>query len=249
MSAVRAIVAVALLWCAVASYAEAPSTASGTAARLNAQLAVAYLQRGEIAAAREKVEKALKENDRDSAVHTAAALVFERLQDRDQADRHYAEALRLDPKNPELMNNYAVFDCRNGRAAAGQKLFEQAARNPAYTTPEVAYANAGVCARAAGDLAAAEAAFRRALEQRANFPDALLQLADLTFQKGNGLAARGLLERYFQAAPHTADALALAVRVERGLGDATTARRYFDELVNRYPDAVQVRELQSAGAP
>jgi type IV pilus assembly protein PilF len=244
-----AFVLVVLLLPVLANAGEATSDPAGTAARLNAQLAVAYLQRGEVVAARDKVEKALKENARDAVVHTAAALVFERMQERDEADRHYALALRLEPKNPEFQNNYAVFQCRNGHPAEGQKLFEQAARNPAYATPEVAYANAGVCARSAGDLSAAEAAFRRALELRPAFPDALLQLADISFHKGSGLAARGLLERYFQAAPHTADALALAVRVERSLGDGATARRYFDELVNRFPDATQVRELQAAGTP
>jgi type IV pilus assembly protein PilF len=222
---------------------------ANTAARLNAQLAIAYLKQGDIATAREKVEKALRENDRDSAVQTAAALVYERLQERDVADHHYAQAIKLEPKNPELQNNYAVFQCRNGHPTEGQKLFEAAARNPSYTTPEVAYANAGVCARAAGDKSKAENYFRRALDLRSDFPDALLQLADLSLQKGNGLAARGLLARYFQVAPRTADALALAVRVERAQGDESEARRYIDELERNFPDSLQSRELRGGGQP
>jgi type IV pilus assembly protein PilF len=220
-----------------------------TAARLNAQLAIGYLKQGDVVTAREKVEKALRQNERDSAVQTAAALVFERLQERDVADRHYAMAVRLEPKNPELQNNYAVFQCRNGRPVEGQKLFEAAARNPAYGTPEVAYANAGVCARAAGDVSKAEAYFRRALELRSDFPDALLQLADLTYRKGAGLAARGLLARYFQVAPRTVDALALAVKVERAQGDEAEARRYADELQREYPNSPQARELRGNGSP
>ena len=215
-----------------------------TAARLNAQLAIGYLKQGDVVTAREKVDKALRQNERDSAVQTAAALVFERLQERDVADRHYALAVRLEPKNPELQNNYAVFQCRNGRPAEGQKLFEAAARNPAYGTPEVAYANAGVCARAAGDTVKADSYFRRALELRSDFPDALLQLADLSYQKGSGLAARGLLARYFQVAPRTADALALAVKVEKAQGDDAEARRYADELQREYPDSPQARDLR-----
>jgi type IV pilus assembly protein PilF len=222
---------------------------AATAARLNAQLAIGYLKQGDVATAREKVDKALRENERDSAVQTAAALVYERLQEREVADRHYAQAIKLEPKNPELQNNYAVFQCRNGRSADGQKLFEAAARNPAYTTPEVAYANAGVCARSGGDKAKAETYFRRALDLRSDFPDALLQLADLSFQKGNGLAARGLLARYFQVAPRTVDALALAVKVERAQGDESEARRYAEELQRNYPDSVQARELRGSGSP
>jgi type IV pilus assembly protein PilF len=235
--------------CVAAHGETAEGSQLATAARLNAQLAVGYLKQGDVVAAREKVEKALRENDRDAFVHTAAALVYDRLQEREKADKQYAQAVRLEPKNPEFQNAYAVFQCRNGRPKDGQLLFEQAARNPAYATPEVAYANAGVCARGAGDVAAAETYFRHALELRSDFPDALLQLADLTFQKGNGLPARGLLERYFQVAPRTPDALALAVRVERSLGDSNAAHRYFDELVNRFPDSVQVRELRAVVSP
>jgi type IV pilus assembly protein PilF len=220
-----------------------------TAARLNAQLAIGYLKQGDVATAREKVEKALRQYERDSAVQTAAALVYERLQERDVADRHYALAIKLEPKNPELQNNYAVFQCRNGHAADGQKLFEAAAKNPAYATPEVAYANAGVCARAVGDKGKAEIYFRRALDLRSDFPDALLQLADLSFEKGNGLAARGLLARYFQVAPRTVDALALAVKIERAQGDTAEARRYAEELQRNFPDSPQARELRGSGVP
>jgi type IV pilus assembly protein PilF len=220
-----------------------------TAARLNAQLAIGYLKQGDVGAAREKIEKALRENERDAAVQTAAALVYERLQQHDVADRHYAQAVKLEPKNPDLQNNYAVFQCRNGRGSEGQKLFEAAARNPAYSTPEVAFANAGVCARSAGDKAKAETYFRRALDLRSDFPDALLQLADLSFQKGNGLAARGLLARYFQVAPRTVDALALAIKVERAQGDESEARRYAEELQRNYPDSPQARELRGNGSP
>lgn len=232
-----------------AQYGDDARGQAETAARLNAQLAIGYLKQGDVGTAREKVDKALRQNERDSAVQTAAALVYERLQEREAADHHYAQAIKLEPKNPELQNNYAVFQCRNGRASDGQKLFESAARNPAYTTPEVAYANAGVCARSAGDRAKAENYFRRALELRSDFPDALLQLADLSFEKGNGLAARGLLARYFQVAPRTVDALALAVKVERTQGDDSEARRYAEELQRNYPDSPQARELRGSGVP
>ncbi|MEI6459716.1 MAG: type IV pilus biogenesis/stability protein PilW [Pseudomonadota bacterium] len=244
------VVALILLGMALHARAEgADSDQAATAARLNAQLAVGYLKQGDVTTAREKVDKALRQNEHDAFVQTVAGLVYERLQERDNADRHYARAVKLDPKDPDLQNNYGGFQCRNGRSGDGQKLFEQAARNPVYSTPEVAYANAGVCARSAGDNAKAEAYFRRALALRSDFPDALLQLADLNVQQGSALAARGLLERYFQVAPRTPESLALAVRVERAQGDGSAARRYLDELERSFPDAPQVQELRRALVP
>ena len=219
-----------------------------TAARLNAQLAVAYLKQNDIAVAREKIEKALGQNPKDSSVQMSAGLVYERLQDADRADRHYSAALKLEPNNPDVQNMYAVFLCRNGHAVQGQKAFEQAARNPAYTTPEVAYSNAGVCARGGGDLARAEDFFRKALSLRSDFPDALLQLADLTYTKGGGIGARALLERYFRVAPSTADSLLLGVRIERKLGDTEAAGRYQNQLLKDFPDSVQAREIRGGSS-
>ncbi len=229
----------------------APSEAATvTAARVNAQLAIAYLKQNEIAVAREKIDKALLQNPKDASVQMSAGLVYERLQDVERADRHYATALKLEPGNPDVQNIYAVFQCRNGHPVQGQKAFEQAARNPAYSTPEVAYSNAGVCARGAGDLNGAEAFFRKALSLRPDFPDALLQLADLTYTKGGGLGARALLERYFRVAPATADALLLGVRIERALGDGETAGRYQNQLLKDFPDSEQARNLRGhAGTP
>ena len=219
-----------------------------TAARLNAQLAIAYLKENEIATAQEKIDKALTQNARDPAVQMSAGLVYERLQQLDKADRYFAEALRLEPRNPDMMNNYAVFLCRRGHFPQGQKLFEQAATNPSYATPEVAYANAGVCARSAKNLPRAEELFRKALSVRSDYPDALLQLADLSFERGAGLGARGLLDRYFNVATATPEALLLAVRVERELGDAQAADRYRAQLQKQFPDSEQARQLRSGAS-
>jgi type IV pilus assembly protein PilF len=216
-----------------------------TAARLNAQLAVAYLKQNDVVTAKEKIEKALAQNPNDAAVQMSAGLVYERLEQPDQADRHFAAALKIDPQNPDMINNYAVFLCRRGHYDQGQKLFEQAARSPSYATPEVAYSNAGVCARSAKNLPQAEDLFRKALAVRSDYPDALLQLADLSFERGAALAARGLLDRYFNVASSTPESLFLAVRVEHSLGDAHAADRYRSQLQKEFPASEQARQLRN----
>lgn len=214
-----------------------------TAARLNAQLGIEYLKANNVTAAQEKIERALQQNSREPAAHTAAALLYERLREPRKADSHYARALRLDSTNPEMQNNYAVFLCRNGEHARGKKLFEQAATNPRYRMPEVAYANAGVCARSAKDLVAAEKNFRQALAIRPTMPDALVQMADISFERGEALQARAFLQRYFQATPATPDALLLGVRIERALGDTAAANEYAARLQKSFPASEQARQL------
>jgi type IV pilus assembly protein PilF len=219
------------------------------AARLNAQLAVAYLKQNDVVAARDKIEKALLQNSHDSGVQSSAGLVYERLQEPEKADSHYSAALRLAPNDPDMQNNYAVFQCRRGKWEKGLKLFEQAARNPAYSNPEVAYANAGVCARGAGNAQRAEDLFRKSLNIRADYPDALLQMADLSLERGTALAARAFLQRYFVGSPFSPESLLLAVRIEHKFGDRHEEDRYADKLEHDFPDSDQVRQLRAgAGA-
>ena len=215
------------------------------AALVNAELAVAYLKQNDVVTAREKIKKALTQNPKSASVQTSAGLVYERLQESEEADQHYSIALRLEPRNPDMQNNYAVFLCRHARYEAGRKLFEQAARNASNRTPEVALANAGVCARSAGNLAAAEELFRKALALRGDFPDALIQMADLALQHGDGRQARGFIEHYFAVGPNSADSLSLAVRIERAVGDPGAADRYAAMLQRLFPDSEQARQLRS----
>jgi type IV pilus assembly protein PilF len=119
------------------------------AAKYNVQLGVEYIRQGNLGLAKEKLERAEKQNPRDPNVHSSLALLHERLGDRKKADAHFKTALRLAPRSPDISNNYAVYLCRTGRHAEGVKRFEDAARNPLYRTPEAAWTNAGVCLRQA----------------------------------------------------------------------------------------------------
>ena len=214
------------------------------AARLNAQLAVAYLKQNDVNAAREKIEKALAENPHDSGVQGAAGLVYTRMQELDKAEGHWSAALRLAPDDAEVQNNSAVFLCQRGKTDKGLKLFEQAARNASYATPEVAYANAGVCARNGKNPAKAEDLFRKALSIRADYPDALLQMADLSLAKDAALAARAFLDRYFAVAPVTPESLLLGIRIAHKTGDRATEDKYSDRLEHDFADSDQARRLR-----
>ncbi len=218
------------------------------AARLNTQLAVAYLKQNDVRSAREKIERALSQNPRDASVQSAAGLVFDRLQETDKADSHYSTALRLAPDDPDMQMNYAVFLCRHDKPDKGLKLFEHAARNPSYQTPEIAYTNAGVCMREAKNLPKAEELFRKALGIRADYPDALLHMTDISLQRDAALAARAFLDRYFAAWPATPESLLLGVRVAHRLNDRATEDKYSDKLEHDFADSEQTKQLrQGAG--
>jgi type IV pilus assembly protein PilF len=213
------------------------------AAEYNTRLGIEYMRQGHLAEAKQKLERAVEQNPQSALAQASSGLLYDRLGEPKQADRHFARAVALEPDNADILNNYAVFLCRNDEPERGQKYFLEAANNPLYRTPEVAFLNAGTCARDGGDLESAEQHFRRALAVKPQFQDALLALAELQLGAGRSLPARAFLERYFAAGGQSAQALWLGVQVEHALGNAAGADDYAERLKDQYPTSRQTRDL------
>jgi len=237
----------ALTGCATESTTGSESRSPTQAAQYNTQLGVAYLQQGNLALAKDKLEKAEQQNPNDASLQTSLGLLYERLGDPKQADRHYRHALQLEPKNPDVSNNYAVYLCRSGRIDEGVKRFEEAARNPLYRTPEAAYTNAGVCLRSAKRLDEAQRSLERALAARPNFAEAAFQIGDLDLQRGHVVQARARLDQYLLSFPATPELLLLGVRIAQSQGDRLGAERYARRLRLDFPSSEQARAVGEPG--
>jgi type IV pilus assembly protein PilF len=233
----------ALAACTTTSSSQNSQTDPHRASQINLDLAVDYLRKGNLAQAKEKLDRALEQNSRNAAAHSVAGLLYDRLADTDKADSHYQRAVALDSENSEYKNNYAVFLCQKNRYAKGEKMALEAAANRLYKTPEVAYLNAGTCARSGGNLESAEKHFRQALAIRPRFAEALFQLADLEYGQKNYMSARAFLERYSEVGRTTPATLWLGVQIERSLGNHSVAEHYAQRLKREYPNATQTRAL------
>lgn len=217
------------------------------AAEVNAQLAITYLKQGDLATAREKIDRALEQDPKTAETQMVAGFVYDRLGEDRKAQGYFEEAVKLAGKdNPDVLNNAAVFECRKGDKKRGVEFFLRAAESPLYRTPEAAYANAGHCARANGDVKDAERYFRQALAIKPNAADPLLQMASLQFDNGNALQARAFLQRYQDVAPATAGSLWLGYRIEGSLGDPAAAGEYARKLRKDFPTSVEADELFQA---
>ncbi|HET7569788.1 MAG TPA: type IV pilus biogenesis/stability protein PilW [Gammaproteobacteria bacterium] len=212
------------------------------AAKYNVQLGVAYMQQGRLDLALKKLQRALKQDPDLAEAHTAIALVYEKRGDIGLADQHYRRALDIAPHDPKTLNAYGVFLCRHNKVDQSEQYFLAAAANPDYDTPEAAYTNAGVCLLKIGKQDRAEADFRLALKAQPDYPDALWQLARLSFDEGKHLPARAFLQRFMahNRQPH-AEVLWLAARNERALGDRDQARKFAAELIAKFPRSAEAR--------
>jgi len=213
------------------------------AAKYNVQLGVAYMERGELAVAKDKLERAVKQNPKDPNAHSALAMLYERLGNPSEADAQFQTALRLAPHSPEISNNYAVYLCRTHRVDEGVRRLLEAARNPLYPTPEAAYTNAGVCLRGVHRDDEAERAFVSAVILRPSFAEAVYQLSDLDMQRGRLVQARARIDSYVNNYTATPDLLLLGVHVCHALGDRVGELRYSQRLRVDFPDSQQTRSL------
>jgi type IV pilus assembly protein PilF len=213
------------------------------AAAVNTELALAYMREGNLAAARDKIDKSLQQNARTAKTQMAAGFIYDRLGEKRKAKSHYEQAVKLGADNPDVLNNAAVYFCRNGDFTRGEELLLRAAQSPLYKTPDVAFTNAGRCARADGRVKEAEAHFRKALSINPKQADALLQMAELAQGNGNGLQARAFLERYSAIAPVSAATLWLGRRIELDLGDGEQAARYAQRLRDEFPTSEEAGRL------
>jgi type IV pilus assembly protein PilF len=218
------------------------------AAQLNKQLGTVYLRQGNLALAKEKLERSEKFNPRDPELHTVLAVLYERLNIPEESDKHYRTALKLAPKDPQVLNNYAVYLCQHSRNEEGVKLFLEASRNPLYRTPELAYTNAGVCLRRAKKFDEAAGSFLRALQIRPNLAEAAYQYADLRMEQGDLAKAREQVDKYLATYDATAELLLVGVRVTRAQGDRVAEEKFTRRLRVEFPGSQQLRSLSEPAA-
>ena len=210
---------------------------------MHTDLGQQYLQQGRLEIALEKLTKALSYDASYVDAHTVIAVLYETIGDNVKAGEHYRRAAQLRPKSGNELNNYGSFLCRQGRYAEGRTYFDRALADPFYRTPGIALTNSGSCLLKAGQREEAENVLRQALQHNPNDGETLLQLAQLSYDKGDYFNARGFIQRSETAAGSSADSLMLARNIELKLGNARAARDYTGRLLQNFPQSPQAQSL------
>ena len=214
----------------------------------NVSLGIKYLQAGKRDVAMQKIQKAIQQDPDNADAYMGEALIYGATGDPERADDAYHMAMRKAPDDPEIQNNYAVFLCQHNKAAESEKYFLKAAENPAYSTPDAAYANAGVCAATVPDPVSAEKFFRKAIGINPNLPEPLFQMAAISYKQKKYLQGRAFIERFNSVTPQQrSDALYLAVQIERALGNQAGAAEYAKQLIKQFPTSPEAQQLQGNG--
>jgi type IV pilus assembly protein PilF len=215
-----------------------------TRADLHTQLGAGYYELRNYAVALEELSEALRADPNYGPAYNMLGLVYMDLKEDAVAEQNFERAIKLNPLDSDANNNYGWFLCQRKRYDEGMKRFMAAVKNPLYQSPDKSWVNAGMCSLSRGDETAADEYFQRALEVQPAQPQALFHLAQLAFRRVQLPVAKEYLTRLSKTgATFSAEALWLALRVERGLGDREAEATYGLQLRRNYPNSREAQAL------
>ncbi|HYW75779.1 MAG TPA: type IV pilus biogenesis/stability protein PilW [Gammaproteobacteria bacterium] len=214
------------------------------AAMYNTQLAIIYMQEGRMDLAQNKLAEALKQAPHLVDVHNAMALYYERIGRVPAANHQYKLALRYGDDDPNTLNNYGAFLCRQGKYRESIRYFVKASNNIDYSTPDRALSNAGLCALKIPDKTLAKKYFQQALAINNDLGQALWQMGMLSFQDQDYIKANNYLARLINVTQHpSARMLWVAIEAAWASGHQKNAEHYGRELLKRHPDSQEAQKF------
>ena len=213
-------------------------------ARAHSDLAAAYFQQNKYEIALTEFTEAVKIDPTYSPAYNGLGLVYAALGEDAKADANFLKAIQVQPTSSEAHNNYGSFLCARKRFDESIPHFLAAVKNPLYPTPNLAYANAGICSARKNDIKNAEIYLNKALQLQPLTYSAAYQLADIQFKRGEIKTAKSSLQNVLIASP-TPESLWLAINIERALGGRDNEASYALQLRQQYPNSEQARLLLS----
>lgn len=213
---------------------QAATTDSQQRAKVHTELGSLYLQKGNVAVALDEGRIALAADPSYAPAYNLMGLSYMQLRENASAEKSFEEALRLAPNDPEINNNFGWFLCQTGHEQRSVTYFNNAIKNPLYSTPAMPNTNAGQCLLQIKDDQGAEAYFSRALRLDPGNVRAIYFMADINYRQARYALARLHLADLHRLTSPTAETLWLAVRVERKLGDREDELTYASQLNRKF---------------
>jgi type IV pilus assembly protein PilF len=213
-------------------------------ARSHTELGAAYFQQNKLEIALDEFSYAVQIDPNYAQAYNGLGLVYAALGEDTKADGNFKKAIQAEPGNSESHNNYGSFLCARKRYDESIKHFLEAVKNPLYSTPNLAYANAGICSVRKNDTKNAEIYLTKALQIEPLTHSAATHLADIQFKRGEATTAQKTLQNALVASPNP-ETLWLGIKIARALDDKNSEASFALQLRQQYPNSEQTRMLLS----
>ena len=211
--------------------------------RARTDLAAGYYRNGQLAVALEEARRAAAIDPNYAEAHGLLGLIYMDMKEQRDAEESFQRALKLDPSNSELNNNYGYFLCNTGRERASIEYFDIAIRDPLYRTPARANQNAGACLMRVKDYVGAERYLRRSFELDAGMAVPKFLLSRLYLATNQVEKATFYYNILAKSVESSAESLWLGLRVARANADLRTETQLANELKQRFPQSPEAAAL------
>jgi type IV pilus assembly protein PilF len=202
----------------------------------NMNLGIEYMRQGAYDNALENLNRSILAKPDFAPAYNVLGLLYQRLGDPKKSEDNFKYSIKLDPTDSSTYNNYGLFLCNNNRLDEAEVVFLTAANNAFYDAPEIALTNAGICLLGSKPEMG-EGYLKQALNKNQYFPHALIQLAEISYNRSDYELAHQYFERYKDRTGHTPKSLWLGVRICNELGYKDDVASYALLLRNKYPES------------
>jgi type IV pilus assembly protein PilF len=200
------------------------------------ELAAAYFGRGQLTTALDEVKLAIVADPNNAPAYNLRGLIYASLGDEQLAEESFRHALRIDPRDPDTMQNFGWYLCQRQRYPEADTLFRQALAVPQYRDASRTLLTEGICQARAGQWSQAEGTLTRSYELDPVNPSIAVNLSEVLYRRGEYERARFHIRRV-NANPDivSEQTLWLAARIENRLGNRQGVQDVGSQLRNRFP--------------
>ena len=164
------------------------------------RVALAYIAAGKMTEAKRNLEKARQHMPDYPPVLLGYAYFYEQVDELDLAEQYYLKAMKLD-KRYFVLNNYAVFLCKNKRFSQAQNYYQQILSDLSSVNYADVYENMGLCFIMEGDKLQAIDAFDLAIKYDYFKKNAWYQVSKIYYDLQNYEKSLYYAQRYLKLFP------------------------------------------------
>ncbi len=213
------------------------------------EVAIEYFRTGDNVTARNWLQKALEFDKSYARAYSILATVFQSEQEQELAEEYFRKSIKVAPDSAMFRNNFGAF-------LFGQKRYEEACielelatKDPFYNLRAQALDNLGRCYQALKDNDKAGDAFQRSVNLGGRSAFALLNLSKTLLAAGETFKSNAKYKEFLDLisanqTQHSAESLALGIKLARVNGDFSEVVTYSLLLENLFPN--KYKELKES---
>ncbi|MDT0595869.1 type IV pilus biogenesis/stability protein PilW [Glaciecola petra] len=206
------------------------------AAKTRVSLGLTYLKNGNFSQAKFNLDKALEFDPRSGQANFAMAFYYQQVEEFERAEEYYQQAIGYSRNDPDVLNSYGAFLCKQGKYNKAKTYFLQAVDDKSYISTAETYENLAICMQSQGNDVEAIEYFNSALNHQPSRASSLLYISELYVKQQNWDEAKKALWKYERNATVSAESLYLSYQIAQGQGDLRASLEYVDLLKRLHPN-------------